>query len=80
MQDRCERRLFTSAALRPTSFAYVTISQKLMSAMAARYAILWLANLVKSMLADPNFRVTEEFLNFDVIKNNFCPEYCKLYM
>ena len=62
VNDRCERRLFSSASLKPASTTYVSISQKQMSATAARYVILWLSNLCKTLLADQDFPKTQEFL------------------
>ena len=62
LQDRCERKLFSSSVLKPKSESYINISQKILSATAARYMILWLCNLVRSLLADATFEKSQEFL------------------
>ena len=62
LQDRCERKLFTSAVLKPKSENYLNISQQILSATGARYMILWLCNLVRSLLVDPGFEKTPAFL------------------
>ena len=51
MTDRCQRRLFSSGTLKASKFA--EISQKLMSATAARYALVWLASLMRDVGAWP---------------------------
>ena len=52
--DRAQRKVFTSGVLRPTSLDYVTLSQKMLSAAAARFVLFWLANLLGSLLrAEP---------------------------
>ena len=62
LQDRCERKLFSSAVLKPKSETYINISQKVLSATAARYMIFWLCNLVKALLADATFEKSQAFL------------------
>ena len=46
--DRAARKLFTAAILKPLAREYTSISQKLLSATAARYFIFWLAQLMGS--------------------------------
>ncbi len=42
MPDRAARKFFTTTVLRPSAgSAYVTVSQKVVSATACRYLILW---------------------------------------
>ncbi|CAE7029879.1 unnamed protein product [Symbiodinium sp. CCMP2592] len=48
--DRAARRLFSSATLHPKSRDYLQISQKILSAAAARYAIFWLSSLLKHLM------------------------------
>ncbi|CAE7239265.1 unnamed protein product [Symbiodinium necroappetens] len=48
--DRASKKLFSSATLHPGSKDYVSISQKLLSAHAARYALFWMAQLMTSLL------------------------------
>ncbi|CAE7654600.1 unnamed protein product [Symbiodinium microadriaticum] len=48
--DRASKRLFSSATLHPGSRDYVAISQKLLSAHAARYAVFWMAQLMTTLL------------------------------
>ena len=50
--DRAERKLFSAALLKPGSTEYVGISQKVMSAAAARFALFRRANLMKSLLSN----------------------------
>lgn len=60
--DRASKKLFTSATLHPTSKEYLNISQKHLSAAAARYAIFWLAQLMSYLLQQhPGDRFYEIF-------------------
>ncbi|CAE7324163.1 unnamed protein product [Symbiodinium pilosum] len=53
--DRAVRKLFASATLKPSSREYITISQKQLTASAARYFIFWLAQLSRFLLdSNPN--------------------------
>ena len=48
--DRARRKLFSTKVLRPNCREYRTISQKILSASAARFLILWLKNYVTALL------------------------------
>ena len=48
--DRASKKLFSSATLHPNSKDYLNISQKLLSATAARYSIFWLAQLLSFLM------------------------------
>ena len=45
--DRASRKLFSVATLSPDSIGYVEVSQKKLSATAARYMLYWLSNVAK---------------------------------
>ncbi|CAE7261600.1 unnamed protein product [Symbiodinium sp. CCMP2592] len=52
--DRARRKLFSSKTLRPNHKEYRTISQKILSASAARYLMMWMKAYVVSLLnAEP---------------------------
>ena len=48
--DRAARRLFSSGTLHPGSKEYCTISQKILSAHAARYSVFWMAQMLSSLM------------------------------
>lgn len=51
--DRAARRFFTVAVLRPAGGnAYVAVSQKILSATACRYMILWCSSLLMQIQCD----------------------------
>lgn len=45
LRDRASRKLFTSRVLQPDTTSYVDISQKVLSATAARYMVHWISSL-----------------------------------
>ena len=45
LRDRASRTLFSSRVLQPDTTSYVEISQKILSASAARYMVHWLTSL-----------------------------------
>lgn len=45
--ERAQRRLFTTAALKPAKGAYLEISQKILNATGCRYMLFWVASLAK---------------------------------
>ena len=50
MPDRASRRFFTSAILRPNGgSAFASVSQKILSATACRYMILWCSLLLQKI-------------------------------
>ena len=59
--DRASRKLFSSAILKPNAREYATISQKLLSATAARYMIFWLGQLMASLLQRYSRSSSKEF-------------------
>eukprot|EP00439_Symbiodinium_sp_Y106_P077904 s1613_g16.t1 len=48
--DRASRKLFSAGTLHPASKDYLVISQKFLSAGAARYCIFWMAQLLTHLL------------------------------
>ena len=53
MTDRASRRFFTANILRPSGgAAFSSVSQKILSATACRYLILWCSSLLQSMECD----------------------------
>lgn len=62
--DRAARKLFTSDILKPKAREYASISQKQLSATAARYFIFWLAHLMSSfMQANPGNEFYESLVS-----------------
>ena len=47
MAERAQRKLFTTAVLKPDSGKYTDISQKVLNATGARYMVYWFASLAK---------------------------------
>lgn len=47
LAERAQKRLFSSAMLKPDSGKYVEISQKTLNATSARYMLFWLSSLAK---------------------------------
>lgn len=47
VSDRCQRRLFTTNILKPEGGKYVEVSQKTLSATAARYMVFWLNSVAQ---------------------------------
>lgn len=53
VSDRAARKFFTAAVLRPAGGAqYTAVSQKILSATACRYLILWLSRLLMGIYLD----------------------------
>ena len=67
--DRASRKLFSSAILKPNAREYATISQKLLSATAARYMIFWLGQLMASLLQRYSRSSSKEF--YESLCSNF---------
>ena len=63
LADRASRKLFSTSALKPEAGKYVEVSQKTLSATAARYMAFWVASVSKKIAewtgADPDMLLGE---------------------
>ena len=70
-QDRATRKLFTTRVLQPETTSYTEISQKILSATAARYMVHWLCNLAVQFCQWTGDEADMK-LNFTDLMNLFC--------
>lgn len=57
VSDRSSRKLFTTNGLKPDVGRYLDISQKVLSATAARYMLFWLSSIAKQYAAWTNLDI-----------------------
>ena len=65
VDDRADKRVFSAATLRPgKNDQYVALSQKLLSASAARYTLFWLAAFCRDLVSQGGVDGLEELSLF----------------